>query len=49
MEVGFAGKGLASDVEIWRGSGTDELIAKMDDKRVMFALMRFTLGSGSFA
>ena len=43
------GRGLSNELEIWRGSGVESLISKLDDTRVMFALMRFALGSGSFA
>ena len=41
-------EGLAKDLEVWQGTGLAELRQNLDDKRVMFAVMRFALGSGKF-
>jgi hypothetical protein len=41
-------RGFASEVEVWRGCGLQELHSALDPTRVMFANIRFTLGSGKF-
>ena len=40
--------GFASEIEVWRGCGMEELRGALDPTRVMFANIRFTLGSGKF-
>lgn len=40
--------GLASELEVWRGTGIDQMKSYLDPSRVMFGVIRFTLGSGAF-
>ena len=42
-------EGLAKEVESWHGTGLEDLRGCLDPGRVMFGVIRFELGSGSFA